>query len=80
MVFGSPANSINVCRHIPHGDDGGDVSVTTATDSIACAPSRTARRTALRSAQTARPYDAFSTLAPSSCMTSPSSPTTAAPT
>src|SRR3984885_14015977 len=62
---GSAANSSNTWRHPPHGDDGGDVSVHTATASRPRAPELTAAAIALRSAHTDSGYDAFSTFAPS---------------
>src|SRR6185295_17842110 len=55
---GSGANSSRTWRHAPHGDDGGDASLHTATAWSRCAPASTAANTAVRSAQIARPYDA----------------------
>src|SRR4029079_3250587 len=74
-VVGAPS-SVNTWRQAPQGVATG--SATTATARIRFAPAATAAATALRSAQTVRPYDAFSTLQPA--CTRPRSSSTAAPT
>src|SRR5262249_20848875 len=62
---GSGANSSMICRHAPHGDDGGEASVHTASASSVRAPAIAPANTAVRSAHTDSPNDAFSTFAPS---------------
>src|SRR5258708_6907509 len=60
----SPQYSQSNCRHGPHGGVGALVSATTAIIVKSRFPSESALSSATRSAQTVRPYDAFSTLHP----------------
>src|SRR6202030_3503259 len=60
----SPQNSQMSWRQAPHGDVSVAVSVTTAMASKPRSPSLMALKMATRSAQTVRPYVAFSTLQP----------------
>src|SRR5439155_24190226 len=60
----SPQNSQMSWRHAPHGGVKASVSVTTAMASKPRSPSLIAVKMAMRSAQTVRPYVAFSTLQP----------------
>src|SRR5882672_9954040 len=60
----SPQNSQINWRHAPQGGVSVSVSVTTAMASKPRSPSLIALKMAMRSAQTVRPYVAFSTLQP----------------
>src|SRR5712692_8067822 len=60
----SPQNSQMICRHEPQGGVSTSVCVTTAMASKQRSPSEMALKIATRSAQTVRPYVAFSTLQP----------------
>src|SRR6267142_1512238 len=60
----SPQNSQITWRHAPQGGVSLSVSVTTAMASKPRSPSLMALKMAMRSAQTVRPYVAFSTLQP----------------
>ena len=59
-----PQNSHRIWRQAPQGGVSVSVSATTATRRNWRAPSETALKTATRSAQSVRPYEAFSTLQP----------------
>src|SRR6476661_3981719 len=72
------ANSTSTCRQMPHGGVGSLALVTSTSASKERTPLATADVTAVRSAQIAAPYDAFSTLQP--VMIDPSLPSSAAPT
>src|SRR5690606_19721934 len=72
------ASSARTWRHAPQGATGSGPSVTSASATRPRIPRATAENTATRSAQTVRPYEAFSTLHP--VATAPSTESTAAPT
>src|SRR4029079_13763019 len=67
---GSLVNSRSTWRQPPHGDDGGDASVYTATACSSRAPASTPAAIALRSAHTPSGYEEFSTLTPANTLPS----------
>lgn len=71
-------NSASAWRQRPHGRTGPSVSATTAIASKTRSPADTAEKSAVRSAQTVAPKEAFSTLAPA--YTRPERARSAAPT